>query len=131
MKFKQIKETCLYVQDLDRTIAFYTQVLELPVIGQVPDRHVFFRAGSSVLLCFNAQKTRVGKDLPPHFGEGQLHLALECEPDDYARWKEKLTQAGVVVEHEQTWPQARKSCYFRDPDQHLLEIVMPGIWGGE
>jgi catechol 2,3-dioxygenase-like lactoylglutathione lyase family enzyme len=128
MEFTKIKETCLYVQDLTRTTAFYAEVLGLPVIGQVPGRHVFFRVGESVLLCFNAQKTRESKDLPPHFGEGHLHLAFECEAAQYEGWKEKLRQANIPIEHEQTWPHARKSCYFRDPDQHLLEIVMPGIW---
>ncbi|MBA9075530.1 VOC family protein [Rufibacter quisquiliarum] len=129
MEFRQIKETCLYVQDLARTTRFYADTLGLPIIGEVPDRHVFFRAGSSVLLCFNAQKTRESKDLPPHFGEGQLHLAFECEAEDYARWKDKLRQANLAIEHEQTWPHGRKSCYFRDPDHHLLEIIMPDIWG--
>ncbi|MFB9863968.1 glyoxalase [Rufibacter immobilis] len=128
MTFRQIKETCLYVQDLDRTTQFYTQVLELEVIGQVADRHVFFRVGNSVLLCFNAQATKESKDLPPHFGQGQLHLAFECEPEEYEPWKDKLRQAAIAIEHEQPWPHGRKSCYFRDPDQHLLEIVMPGMW---
>ncbi|KAA3439361.1 VOC family protein [Rufibacter hautae] len=128
MQFTHIKETCLYVQDLERTTAFYTEVLDLPIIGQVPGRHVFFRVGSSVLLCFNAEKTRASKDLPPHFGEGQLHLAFECEAGEYKAWKEKLQAANITIEHEQTWPHDRKSCYFRDPDQHLLEIVVPGIW---
>ncbi|WP_207435633.1 VOC family protein [Sabulibacter ruber] len=129
MEFRKIKETCLYVQDLDRTTAFYTQVLGLPVIGQVAGRHVFFRAGTSVLLCFNSQVTREIKNLPPHYGEGHLHLAFECEPEEYQPWKDKLTQAGISIEHEQSWPHERKSFYFRDPDQHLLEIVVPGIWG--
>ncbi|GAB2548838.1 VOC family protein [Rufibacter soli] len=128
MTFTQIKETCLYVQDLERTTAFYISVLGLPVIGQVAGRHVFFRVGRSVLLCFNAQKTRQSKDLPAHFGQGQLHVAFECQLPEYESWKEKLNKAGVALEHEQTWPHGRKSCYFRDPDQHLLEIVVPGIW---
>jgi len=131
MRFRQIKETCLYVQDLARTIQFYTEVLGLPIIGEVEGRHVFFRAGSSVLLCFRADVTKESKDLPPHFGQGHLHLAMECEADDYPRWKEKLGQAGIAVEHEQIWPNARKSCYFRDPDQHLVEIIVPGVWGVE
>lgn len=129
MKFRQIKETCLYVKDLGRTTHFYTTILELPVIGEVEGRHIFFRAGNSVLLCFNAEATKESKDLPPHFGQGQLHLAFECEANEYVRWKERLEQAGIIIEHEQNWPNARKSCYFRDPDQHLLEIVMPGMWG--
>ncbi|WP_181305737.1 VOC family protein [Rufibacter sp. XAAS-G3-1] len=128
MEFTKIKETCLYVQDLTRATTFYNEVLGLPIIGQVPGRHVFFRVGGSVLLCFNAQKTRESKDLPPHFGNGQLHLAFECEAAQYEGWKVKLQRANITIEHEQTWPHARRSCYFRDPDQHLLEIVVPGIW---
>lgn len=128
MNFTQIKETCLYVHDLDLTKAFYAQILSLPVIGEVTGRHVFFRVGSSVLLCFKASLTKESKNLPPHYGEGQLHLAFECAPADYDLWKMKLTQAHVALEHEQTWPHGKKSCYFRDPDHHLLEIVMPGIW---
>ncbi|AKQ46264.1 glyoxalase [Rufibacter radiotolerans] len=131
MTFTQIKETCLYVQDLERSTAFYAKVLEFPVIGQVEDRHVFFRVGTSVLLCFNAEKTRESKDLPPHYGQGQLHVAFECQTAEYEPWKVKLTEAGTAIEHEQTWPHGRKSCYFRDPDQHLLEIVVPGIWEKE
>ncbi|WP_192823607.1 VOC family protein [Rufibacter sp. LB8] len=130
MEFTQIKETCLYVQDLAKTTSFYNGTLGLPVIGEAPDRFVFFKAGTSVLLCFNAQKTRENKELPPHFGQGQLHFALECKTEEYARWKAKLRQANVPIEHEQTWPHQRKSFYFRDPDQHLVEIVMPGIWEG-
>jgi catechol 2,3-dioxygenase-like lactoylglutathione lyase family enzyme len=128
MEFKQIKETCLYVQDLALTKKFYAEVLGLPIIGEVANRHVFFRAGSSVLLCFNATITRNITNLPPHYGEGHLHLAFECETADYDAWKEKLRQAQIPVEHEQTWPHGRQSFYFRDPDQHLLEIVVPGIW---
>ncbi|MFC6997653.1 VOC family protein [Rufibacter roseus] len=131
MKFRQIKETCLYVQDLTRTTQFYNQVLGLPIIAEAAGRHVFFRTGSSVLLCFIAEVTKEINDLPPHFGYGQLHVAFECEPEEYLSWKEKLQQAAIAIEHEQEWPHNRKSCYFRDPDQHLLEIVMPGMWGND
>lgn len=129
MKFRQIKETCLYVQDLARTTHFYASVLGLPLLSEVEGRHVFFRVGSSVLLCFNAAATKDSKDLPPHFGHGHLHLAFECDASDYDGWKSKLAEAGIAVEHEQNWPNARASCYFRDPDQHLLEIIVPGVWG--
>ena len=54
MDILKIKETCLYVSDLAKTKDFYFGLLKFEVIGEVPGRHVFFRVGSSVLLCFIA-----------------------------------------------------------------------------
>lgn len=58
MNIKRIKETCLYVTDLDATTAFYAGKLGLPLLSKVPGRHVFFRAGETVLLCFIAGATQ-------------------------------------------------------------------------
>ena len=129
MNIVKIKETCLYVQDLDRTEAFYHQKLGFPVIGKVAGRHVFFRAGTSVLLCFIAEVTREDTKLPPHFGTGNLHLAFEVKEEEYQEWKRKITEAGISILHEQMWKRGRHSFYFRDPDGHLLEILPEnGIW---
>ncbi len=128
MKIKQIKETCLYVKDLDRTAEFYTTIIGLSIISRVEDRHIFFRAGTSVLLCFINDATRNETKLPPHWGEGRLHMAFEVNLQDYNNCKEKLTQAGIEILHEQSWKNNLKSIYFHDPDGHVLEIVPPGIW---
>jgi len=53
----------------------------LSIIGFVENRHIFFRAGSSVLLCFNPETTKKEERLPPHFGTGQLHFAFEAPND--------------------------------------------------
>ena len=129
MQFTQVKETCLYVQDLEKTKDFYHGKLGLPVISLIEGRHVFFRAGSSVLLCFKPETTRQETRLPPHFGQGQLHMAFEAREGDYEHWKEKLRTEGIAIEHEQDWGNGRFSCYFRDPDQHCIEIVEPCTWG--
>lgn len=127
-KITKIKETCLYVQDTIRSKEFYHSILGLPVISDAPDRHVFFRAGEDVLLCFNPQDSKRKTSIPPHFGAGELHFAFECSQEDYSLWKEKLCKAGVEIEDEIDWGNGRLSFYFRDPDNHCVEIVMPGIW---
>jgi catechol 2,3-dioxygenase-like lactoylglutathione lyase family enzyme len=128
MEIKKIKETCLYVTDLGRTRKFYQEKLGLDVIGEVKGRHVFFRAGASVLLCFIPEMSGKGGTLPPHFGSGQLHLAFEVSREDYEGWKNKIKQAGIEMEQEYDWGRGFLSFYFRDPDRHLLEIVMEGMW---
>jgi len=128
MEISHIKESSLYVKDLQRSFDFYHLTLGFEVISFVENRHVFFRAGKSVLLCFLAEVTKNENKLPPHFGSGQLHLAFEVSETDFGKWKEKITSAGMEILHEQEWKQGKTSFYFRDPDDHLLEILPPGVW---
>ncbi len=128
MEVTKIKETCLYVSDLHQTKSFYQGKLGLKVIGEVSGRHVFFRAGASVLLCFVAEVSKQAGTLPPHHGTGQLHLAFEVEKKAYEAQKAALQQQGIVLEQEFDWGGGFLSFYFRDPDQHLLEVVMAGMW---
>ncbi len=58
MNCLRIKETCFYARDLEVIKAFYSGILELPVISHLEDKHIFFRAGESVLLCFNPDDSR-------------------------------------------------------------------------
>src|SRR4249920_3017368 len=73
MNFTQIKETCLYFHDLEKAKDFYSGKLELAIIGDVRGKHVFFRVGSSVLLCFNPDDSRQKKNPPGHSGSGKIH----------------------------------------------------------
>lgn len=128
MNFSQIKESCLYISDVDQTEQFYHEILGMPVISKVNHRHIFFRAGSSVLLCFLPEVTRKETRLPPHYAYGKQHIAFEAPPEDYNRWKEKLQSQDIKITHEQEWKDGLQSFYFEDPDGHVLEIVPEGIW---
>jgi catechol 2,3-dioxygenase-like lactoylglutathione lyase family enzyme len=129
VEVQSIKETCLYVQHLQTTRDFYEGKLGLPVISDVPERHVFFRAGSSVLLCFIAAQTVQEKVLPPHGARGVIHFAFEVARDRYESTREELRSAGIPIIHEHVWPGGRRSFYFSDPDGHLAEVVEEGLWG--
>ena len=128
MNISHIKETCLYIRSIDASIKFYHEKLGLPIIGKREGRHVFFRAGTSVLLCFIAEATRNETILPPHFASGKQHLAFEVKPEEYQSHKEMITSRNIEITHEQDWKNDLKSFYFEDPDGHVLEIVPAGIW---
>ena len=128
MKITRIKETCIYVTDLDRTREFYNGALGLEVISQVKDRHIFFRAGESVLLCFIAAQTEKEETLPPHGGYGSIHFAFEVEQSEYELAKETLKEKGIGILHEHAWRAGLRSFYFHDPDKNLVEIIEGDIW---
>ena len=128
LKITQIKETCIYVNDLERTKEFYHKKLRLPVISFMENRHIFFRAGSSVLLCFNPEATMDEEKLPPHYGSGHLHFAFEVEREAYEDAKKFILDQNIIITHEENWGSGIKSFYFNDPDNHVVEIVMKGLW---
>ncbi len=123
-----IKETCLYVHDLAVCKAFYADKLGLEVISYVSDRHVFFRVGPDVLLCFNAEATAKEKTLPPHYANGRQHMAFQVPKEEYVEEKSRILAMGIAITHQQKWEGGYESFYFDDPDGHVLEVVPEGMW---
>lgn len=128
MKISRIKETCIYVRDLEATRDFYVDRIGLQLISLARGRHVFFRAGESVLLCFLAAETEKETALPPHGAHGSVHFAFEVPKEEYGPALQKLKDAAVGILHEHTWPNGLRSFYFHDPDGNLAEIIEEGLW---
>ncbi|MCC5929051.1 MAG: VOC family protein [Cyclobacteriaceae bacterium] len=128
MHILQIKETCLYISDLGQTKSFYHGLLNFPVISHVDDNHIFFRAGSSVLLCFLPEKSKIQHEPPAHYAYGKQHIAFEVPRNEYDQTISFLIEKNIALNYEHTWPNGLKSVYFEDPDGHVLEIVPSGLW---
>jgi catechol 2,3-dioxygenase-like lactoylglutathione lyase family enzyme len=89
--------------------------------------------GGQVLLLFakgSTTNTAVlpGGTIPPHDGSGRLHLAFAISAAELDAWRERLRSQRVPIEGEMTWPRGGTSLYFRDPDDHLVELATPGLW---
>jgi catechol-2,3-dioxygenase len=130
MNIRQIKETCIYYRDLEKAKDFYHQLLELPIISYVKGKHIFFRAGSSVLLCFNPDDSRLKKSPPAHYAEGKYHFAFEVTREEYEKHKLEILSKGIVINDKIIWETGQESFYFEDPVGNVLEIVPVGIWEG-
>lgn len=129
MNFLKIKETCLYIQDLEKAFEFYHGKLGLPVINYMHGKHLFLRVGSSVLLLFNPEDSRKKASPPPHYGAGVQHFAFEVSQDRYQEAKNEIISKGISIIDQVQWPTGKESFYFRDPDGNVLEIVPEnGIW---
>ena len=131
----RILETALYVADLDRAAAFYGDVLGLPSIHSDARMRAYDVGGNGVLLLFRERGSlepieTPGGSIPPHDGSGPVHVAFSIARDELAIWEEHLQEAGIALEGRTQWPRGGVSVYFRDPDDHLLEIATPGLWRG-
>ncbi len=129
MKFLKIKETCLYILDLEKAKDFYEGVLGLEVIHYLPKKHLFCRVGASVLLFFNPEDSRLKESPPAHFGGGNQHVAFEVPLSQYVITKREILDKGIEIIDEVTWESGRQSFYFKDPAGNILEILPDqGIW---
>ena len=128
-----VLETALYVDDLDRAVRFYIDVMELKPLYQDSRMCAFSVGGKSVLLLFprggSLETVRMpGGTIPPHDGSGPLHVAFAIPKDQLGEWETRLAGHDVAIEGRTKWKRGGESIYFRDPDGHLVELVTPGVW---
>lgn len=128
-----VLETSLYVDDLDTARAFYQRLFGFETFFCDARMCAMGVASSQVLLLFRRGATdqpapAAGGFIPPHRGEGKLHLCFAIPFRELAAWEAHLHRMDVPVESRLTWPHGATSLYFRDPDGNSLEVATPGLW---
>ncbi|MDH4068891.1 MAG: VOC family protein [Ignavibacteria bacterium] len=128
-----IVETSLYVDDLTRSARFYQDLFGFPEL--VRDERLCalaVREGQVLLLFRKGESSHPGDTpggtIPPHDGEGELHIAFAMPAGSVDEWQERLSAAGIDLESTVRWPRGGTSLYFRDPDNHSIELATPGTW---
>jgi catechol 2,3-dioxygenase-like lactoylglutathione lyase family enzyme len=132
---KGILETALYVDDLERARAFYDTLFALPLVYSDRRMCAYDVGGRGLLLLFRRGESLhtmqlPGGTIPPHDGQGPVHIAFSIGAGEMKVWETRLDTLGVSVEGRTSWPRGGTSIYFRDPDGHLLELAAPGLWAG-
>lgn len=128
-----VLETAIYVDDLARARRFYGQQLGLAAMYEDERMSAYDAGRGGVLLVFRRGASREGAQLaggriPGHDGEGPLHLAFAIAAEALQAWEQRLASQGIMIESRVHWPRGARSIYFRDPDQHLVELATPGLW---
>lgn len=121
-------ETHLTVSDLDRSIAFYRDVVGLPLALEVPERGAAFfwigAPGRAMLGLWSMGSTPMGLS---------LHIALQVSLEDVLGACAALRSNRIVplsfFGAETTEPSViawmpAAAVYFRDPDGHLIEYLV-------
>jgi catechol 2,3-dioxygenase-like lactoylglutathione lyase family enzyme len=120
-------EAALYVDDIERSAVFYQSLFGFPPVYSGPRLTALAVRDGQVLLLF---KKKASAALPriPHDGDGQLHMAFAIPREALESWETRLGAMGIAVVEKTTWERGGQSLYFRDPDQHLIELATPGLW---
>jgi glyoxylase I family protein len=126
MRITGIHHITLLVADVERSLAFYRNVLGMRLVEQTVNdddqsaRHFIFGDEDRVLVtCLEYPDLDEGK-----VGRGSTHhFALSVDSEaELSAWKEYLTEKGIpttdVMDRTGT-----KSIYLRDPDAHIIEIA--------
>ena len=133
-RLDRIVETALYCDDLARSRAFYVDIFGAEPLLDSGRLLALSVGGSSVLLLFQRGATleplpTPGGVVPAHGGSGVQHIAFAvANRDELERWAERLEQSGIEIESRVRWSRGGESLYIRDPDQHSIELITPGLW---
>ena len=123
-----LAEVVLFVQDLERSLAFYRDLLGLIVISPPELSGIFLRVGESdggvpqqiVLVprpagAKPAAASKVERDLH--------HIGLEVASDTFEEWRKRIEQRGILIRTGQHQFLPVEAFYIDDPDGNEVEIV--------
>jgi catechol 2,3-dioxygenase-like lactoylglutathione lyase family enzyme len=131
-----VLEAAVYVDDLDSAARFYGGVVGLEEIVRVDGRHVFFRCGETIVLCFIAEEMRKPPEdgklpVPPHGAKGEGHICFSLPGAALDDCRATLEANGIEIESDFHWPHGPRSIYVRDPAGNSVEFAEPALWGME
>jgi catechol 2,3-dioxygenase-like lactoylglutathione lyase family enzyme len=126
MSLKEIRNldyTILLCRDLQRTRAFYKDVLGFPIEVDL-DNWVSFRVGSALLTLRPRGPWLAWDDGPTSPGSAAVQLAFRVPPPAVDACHEELVAQGVTIIREPTdLPEWRhRTLFFRDPEDNVVEI---------
>ena len=126
IKLNGLDHFALNVKDMKRAENFYTQVLGFPVTHRTETnaglKHIEVDAGNVAIALFESPDLDLKTAHKTMTDDGYLHFAFGTSYDQFDATMQALKKDGVIMDGEpRDWGKS-VSVYFRDPDDHQLEI---------
>ena len=119
MKILELNHVAIHVADVERSCAFYRDVLRLEMLP----RPAFDFPGAWFRLGANQELHLIGRREPVAPVNGNNHFALRV--DDIVAWEEHLQQTGAEFRPRKQRPDGAWQIFLRDPDGHYIELFTP------
>lgn len=124
VRFRAPDYLVLVVEDLDRALRFYCDLLGLP-LGHRSGSFAQLATGATRVSLYErpAMATTLGRELaPPSLDAPGFELGFKVDDCDAAY--EELVTAGATADVPPTdRPWGQRTAYVRDPDGHLVELA--------
>lgn len=117
------------VEDLDRSLVFYVDILGLP-LGHRSGPYAQLDTGTTRLSLFErgamADTLGVGRLDPPTQSAPGFEIGFKVDDVD-AAFADLTTAGAAAVAPPTTRPWGQRTAYLRDPDGHLVELAQDGV----
>lgn len=114
----ELKNPMLVVTDMDKTVAFYKNVLGLQVVMDFGANKVL--TGGLALQTLDTYREFIGTD---DISFGGNHFEIYFEEDEFDKFANNLRNCNIQYVHpvkEHAWGQ--RVVRFYDPDRHIIEV---------
>ncbi len=120
VQIHELNHVALHVADVDRSSAFYRDVLRLEPIA----RPAFTFPGAWFRLGRVQELHLIGERVEPVIsGNRGNHFALRVEELD--SWEAHLQKVGAEFRPRKARPDGASQVFLRDPDGHVIELFTP------
>ena len=124
MRIAQLNHVAIHVADVERSVAFYRDVLRLQPIP----RPAFKFPGAWFRLGADQELHIIGERNEPVVSHNRgNHYALMV--DDLSAWEHHLTERGANFVPRRTRPDGALQIFVIDPDGHYVELCTPPLSG--
>lgn len=120
MKIHELNHVAIHVTDVERSCAFYGEVLRLERLPRPAFDFpgAWFRLGTTQELHLIGRRVETVPAVNRH-----NHFALRVE--DLAAWEEHWQQIGAKLYPKQRRPDGAWQIFLSDPDGHFIELFTP------
>lgn len=122
--FNKLFAICLLVEDFEKSLKFYKDILGLKVKSQEGNQFAGFDLEGTEMAIF--QKDGATAMFPKKFmgTGGGVNIGFQVEDINQA-CKELKSKGVKIFEGPKTTPWGQKVAYFKDPDKNIWEVSEP------
>ena len=128
-------ELVLEVNDLEQSLAFYRDLLQLPVVDVWPEPRLasWLAIGrNAVLGLWPGASGGEGVAIAGSRGGSHVHFAIYLEPGTLLKWQQRIREAELKVEGPIDFAHGNRSLFVSDPDGNVVELADWNVdWAGE
>lgn len=118
---KNLYAVCLLVENLEKSLSFYKDVLGLEVNSK-DDGYIDFKVGETLVAIF--QKDKAVTMFPREYMASGGSAVYAYQVEDVNKACADLKNKGVdIFEGPKTMPWGQTVAYFKDPDNNIWEVT--------